>query len=399
MTQLVVEYESGDIIFSEGEFGDSAYIVQEGIVVISSEIGGTHTRLATLSKGQFFGELALIDNKPRVGTARAFGKVKLHVINKEQLQSRIMDQDPVSQWLLKNVLGYLRSRIALDKSEHTESSDKKTLGSNDNCNLQDSIDNETVFSVMKLENELNQALKDGALHLEYQPIINFKNNQCMGFEVLIRWNNREDGPISPAVFMPMVEPTQLCVTIGEWQVCEICRFLAEVNTKTKKTIFVSLNITVKQIESGRLLALLEEQRKKYHIAASQIKFEILERAMFLGEKVNQFFEQCRTTGYKLVIDDFGTGYANFWYLNHYHFDTIKIDKLFIDDIAKADRDKHICQSMIQLAQGLDITVTAEGVEQMDQAELLKQLNCDFGQGYLFSKPVSEGSAIAYLKAL
>ena len=177
----------------------------------------------------------------------------------------------------------------------------------------------------------------------------------------------------------------------------MCRFLAEVKSKTNKEVFVSLNITVKQIESGRLLALLEEQRQKYQIAASQIKFEILERAMFLGDKVNQFFEQCRATGYGLVIDDFGTGYANFWYLNHYRFDTIKIDKIFIDDIAKADRDKHICQSMIQLAQGLDITVTAEGIEHKEQAELLKQLNCDFGQGYLFSRPVTEDLAIGYLE--
>ena len=200
MTQLVVEYESGDIIFSEGELGDSAYIIQEGIVVITSEVGGTHTRLAKLSKGQFFGELALIDNKPRVGTARAISKVKLHVINKEQLQSRIMEQDPVSQWLLKNVLGYLRSRIDRDKSEQSDLGDKTSLESNDSNNLQDSAENETVFSVMKLENELKQALNEGALHLEYQPIINFNNNQCMGFEVLIRWNNREDGPLSPAVF-------------------------------------------------------------------------------------------------------------------------------------------------------------------------------------------------------
>lgn len=397
MTQLVVEYESGDVIFSEGEMGDSAYIIQEGIVVISSEIGGTHTRLATLSKGQFFGELALIDDKPRVGTARAFSKVKLHIINKEQLQSRIMDQDPVSQWLLKNVLGYLRNRIERDKSLDSALIDKHSEGSNEGTNQQDSDENETVFSVMKLENELKQALDDRALHLEYQPIINFTSNQCIGFEVLIRWNNREDGPISPAVFMPMVEPTQLSATIGEWQICEMCRFLAEVKSKTNKEVFVSLNITVKQIESGKLLALLDEQRKKYHIAASQIKFEILERAMFLGEKVNQFFEQCRATGYQLVIDDFGTGYANFWYLNHYHFDTIKIDKIFIDNIAKADRDKHICQSMIQLAQGLDITVTAEGIEHSDQAEILKQLNCDFGQGYLFSKPMTEESAVEYLR--
>lgn len=398
MTQLVVEYESGDVIFSEGELGDSAYIIQEGIVVISSEIGGIHTRLATLAKGQFFGELALIDNKPRAGTARAFSSVKLHVINKEQLQSRIMDQDPVSQWLLKNVLGYLRSRIELEKTENSPLSDEASAVRDDTSSLQNITENETVFSVMKLENELKQALSDGALHLEYQPIINFKNARCIGFEVLIRWNNRDDGPISPAVFMPMVEPTQLSVTIGEWQICEICRFLANVKSQTGKEVFASLNITVKQIESGRLLALLEEQRQKYQIAASQIKFEILERAMFLGEKVNRFFEQCRTTGYQLVIDDFGTGYANFWYLNHYHFDTIKIDKIFIDDIAKAQRDKHICQSMIQLAQGLDITVTAEGIEQPEQAELLKQISCDFGQGYLFSKPLTEDSAIVYLKS-
>lgn len=393
VTNLSVEYDAGQVIFSEGDIGSSAYIIQEGIVIISSEIGGIHTKIATLSKGQFFGELALIDDKPRAGTARSLTPVKLHAIHKDQIQSRISDQDPVSQWLLQNVLGYLRNRIDLDK---TRSNDTLESQSAQASNHSPNQDNEDVFSVMKLENELKQALHDGALHLEYQPIITFKDNQCIGFEALIRWHNREAGPISPAVFMPMVEPTQLSVTIGEWQICEICRFLAEVKSATGKRLFTSINITVKQIESGRLLSLMKEQTQKYDILPSQIKFEILERAMFLGEKVNEFFEHCRTVGYSLVIDDFGTGYANFWYLNHYHFDTIKIDKLFIDNIVKEHRDKHICQSMIQLAQGLDITVTAEGIEHPEQAELLKELNCDFGQGYLFSKSMKAQNAIAYL---
>lgn len=403
MTNLSVEYEAGKVIFSEGDIGSSAYIIQEGIVVISSEIGGVHTKIATLSKGQFFGELALIDDKPRAGTARALTPVKLHAIHKDQIQSRISDQDPVSQWLLQNVLGYLRNRIDMDKTQgsNTQEGQSQTTQSQlpppvQESNHTVSQDNEDVFSVMKLENELKQALHDGALHLEYQPIISFKDNQCIGFEALIRWYNREAGPISPAVFMPMVEPTQLSVTIGEWQIGEICRFLAEVKSTTGKTVFTSLNITVKQIESGRLLSLMKEQTQKYNISPSQIKFEILERAMFLGEKVNEFFEDCRIEGYSLVIDDFGTGYANFWYLNHYHFNTIKIDKLFIDNIVKEHRDKHICQSMIQLAQGLDITVTAEGIEHLEQVQLLKELNCDFGQGYLFSRPMKAQRAIAFL---
>lgn len=403
MTNLSVEYDTGKVIFSEGDIGSSAYIIQEGIVVISSEIGGVHTKIATLSKGQFFGELALIDDKPRAGTARALTPVKLHAIHKDQIQSRISDQDPVSQWLLQNVLGYLRNRIDLDKTQISDTlvGQPQTTQAELPVKAQELKhtviqDNEDVFSVMKLENELKQALHDGALLLEYQPIISFKDNQCIGFEALIRWYNREAGPISPAVFMPMVEPTQLSVTIGEWQICEICRFLAEVKSTTGKAVFTSLNITVKQIESGRLLSLMKEQTQKYNISPSQIKFEILERAMFLGEKVNEFFKHCRNEGYSLVIDDFGTGYANFWYLNHYHFNTIKIDKLFIDNIVNEPRDKHICQSMIQLAQGLDITVTAEGIEHHEQAEMLKELNCDFGQGYLFSKPMKAQTAIDYL---
>lgn len=388
MAKLTVEYDTGATIFKEGDPGTCAYIIQEGNVVITSQIGGVHTRIATLSKGQFFGELALIDDKPRAGTASALTNVKLHVIDKDQIKSRILDQDPVSQWLLQNVMGYLRNRIDLDKSDSQDSTEHSDPSA--------SPQSESVFSVMKLENELKSALDDGALHLEYQPIVELSNQDCIGFEVLLRWHNREAGPISPAIFMPLVEPTQLSITIGEWQIYEMCRFLAEVKSKTNKTLFASLNITIKQIESGRLLSLLKEQRNKYGIAASQIKFEILERAMFLGEMVNVFFEECRTEGYGLVIDDFGTGYANFWYLNHYHFDTIKIDKIFIDEIVDEKRNKHICHSMIQLAQGLDISVTAEGIEQNGQAELLQQLNCDYGQGYLFSRPMKEALAIEYL---
>lgn len=388
MTKLTVEFEAGATIFKEGDVGTCAYIIQEGNVIITSEIGGVHTRIATLSKGQFFGELALIDDKPRSGTACALTNVKLHVIDKDQIKSRILDQDPVSQWLLQNVMGYLRSRIELNKAD--------SASPVEHPDPQNTPQNDSVVSVMKLENELKIALDNGALHLEYQPIVEIDNKNCIGFEMLLRWHNRKAGPISPAVFMPMVEPTQLSITIGEWQICEMCRFLAEVKRRTNKTIFASLNITIKQIESGRLLELLKEQREKYDIAPEQIKFEILERAMFLGEMVSEFFEQCREIGYSLVIDDFGTGYANFWYLNHYRFDTIKIDKIFIDNIVNEPRDKHICKSMIQLAQGLNIKVTAEGIEHVQQTEVLQELKCDLGQGYLFSRPMKEAAAIEFL---
>jgi EAL domain-containing protein (putative c-di-GMP-specific phosphodiesterase class I)/CRP-like cAMP-binding protein len=377
-------------LFKEGDKGDFAYIIEEGIIEISTLIDDKYTVLNTLQPGSLFGELALVDGRPRSASAYAKTDVLLTVVTPEQVKSRIEQADPILRLLLMVVMHYFRSETELLRSQKQENNGEKISLQTDQ--YQQKITQ--AIELIRLESDLRQGLKEKQLKLFYQPIVNLENLNIIGFEILLRWICPKRGNVPPSLFIPLAESTSLIIPIGEWLIETGIKSLGEIQKHTSQEIFMSINVAQRQIEATDLLGFLQEQTQKAGIKPSQIKIEVLERSLFAGESALAWVNRCRDYGFPLVIDDFGTGYANLAYLKQFQFDTVKVDKCFIDDIETSKRDLNICHALIELSHGLDMTVVAEGIENTNQATILRALGCNFGQGYFFSPPLSLDEAIA-----
>jgi EAL domain-containing protein (putative c-di-GMP-specific phosphodiesterase class I) len=380
---------TGECIFTEGDKGDFAYIIEEGEVEIST-VTPKNERiiLNTLKSGDMFGELALVDGSARSASAYAKTDVILTVVTGEQVKSRIESADPILKLLLMVVMNYFRSETGRlrSKSEPDFSSLDKTKKE-----YQEKIFH--AIELIRLESDLRNGFKREELVPFYQAIVDLNTNSIVGFEVLLRWFSPTRGNVSPSIFIPLAESTSLIIPMGEWLLDQALSAIEQVKKEIGIDIFLSINIAEKQIQSQEFLNIMKQKIDLSSVKPKQIKLEILERSLFEGEKALSLVQECREFGLPLVIDDFGTGYANLSYLKNFQFDTLKIDQCFVKDLENNIKDQIICKTLIDLSHGLEMTAVAEGIENQQQCKILSSLGCNYGQGYLFSPPVPLHRAI------
>jgi len=231
--------------------------------------------------------------------------------------------------------------------------------------------------------------------LHYQPIVCLKDNKLSGFEALIRWNHPEKGRISPAEFIPVAEETGSIVEIGMWTLRQACTQLKEWQEKNNSdlSLTVSVNLSVKQFAQADLIEQIDLILQETGLEGQNLKLEITESAIVdNNELAIGILEQLKARGIQLLIDDFGTGYSCLSYLHRFPIDTLKIDRSFISRITDAGENIEIVEAIIKLAHNLNINVVAEGIETENQLKRIKALGCEFGQGYLFSKPLEKNAA-------
>ncbi|MBO1349970.1 MAG: EAL domain-containing protein [Hormoscilla sp. GUM202] len=381
--------QAGELIFSEGDPGDYAYIIEEGAIEIWTEIDGQRLVLNVLSAGSMFGELALVDGRTRSASATAKGDVLLTLMTQEQVNQRIQSADPILRMLLLVAIRYFRSET--EKLRHyTE--EQITSYSDPRADLEGRISE--AVEMIRMESELRTAIDEEQFTLLYQPVIHLERGQIVGFEALIRWQSPTRGLVRPDLFIPLAESTSLIVPIGQWVIAEGVRALQEIESVTGKQMFVNLNIANRQIEDPDFFEFLLEETRQ--VQPSQIKLEILERSLFDSDAAIAWVRRCRSLGFPLVLDDFGTGYSSLQYLNKYRFDTIKIDKSFVWGLDDKANSRSICQAIVDLSHALGMTVVAEGVEKSSHVNALREIGCSFGQGYFFAKPMPLENAIALL---
>jgi diguanylate cyclase (GGDEF)-like protein/PAS domain S-box-containing protein len=239
-----------------------------------------------------------------------------------------------------------------------------------------------------LEMDLRQAISDGALEVYYQPCISLRDNRITGCEALLRWRHSERGMISPAEFIPIAEETGLINQLGEWVLMTAC---AEATT-WPDDIKLAVNVSPVQFKSGTLALKILAALAASGLAAGRLELEITEAVLIRDDEAAlAILHQLRAIGVRIALDDFGTGYSSLSYLQRFPFDKIKIDRCFVDDIAEPDGSSCIVQAVVNIAAARDMTTTAEGVETIQQLELLRALGCAEMQGYLFShaKPAAE----------
>lgn len=251
-----------------------------------------------------------------------------------------------------------------------------------------------VAAQLQLETDLRRALVRKEFRLCYQPIINLNSRQIVGFEVLLRWPHPEQGLIPPTRFIPIAEETGLIIPISQWVLREACQQMRkwQIQRPSSQLLTISVNLSGKQFSQPGLIDFIKQVLEETGLEASSLKLEITETALIdNSEAAIVMLSQLKDLGIHISLDDFGTGYSSLSYLHRFPIDTIKVDRSFISRINRP-KDSEIVRTIVALAENLGLDVVAEGVETDEQADQLLEMNCKYGQGYLFSKPVSEDLA-------
>jgi len=238
-----------------------------------------------------------------------------------------------------------------------------------------------------LEAELREAIARNELQLFYQPQVNLKTKTVDGCEALLRWFHPERGMISPAVFIPIAERSMLIEEIGMWVVQESVNQVRRWEGTPLESLRVSANLSVKELVSGRIVELLTDVRERYPGIEQRMELEITESfGVFSDTRVFDALQTLHRLGYRLAIDDFGTGYSSLSYLSRLPIQRLKIDRSFISG-TDACSNAPLIETIIRLAHTLKYDVVAEGIEQAEQGENLRELDCEYGQGFYYSRPI------------
>lgn len=258
-----------------------------------------------------------------------------------------------------------------------------------------------AMALLQTETNLRRAVERNEFVLYYQPIVNLKTSALVGFEALIRLQHPTRGLISPAEFITVAEETGLIVPIGLWVIREACGQMYRWNQKFayQPPLTISVNISAKQFCQPNLVAQIQQILQESQLDARCLKLEITESALVENaDNVAIMLRELQALGISLSIDDFGTGYSSLSYLHRFAIDTLKIDKSFISNINTDWEKNKIVNTVITLAENLAIDVVAEGVETLEQATKLQELDCKYGQGFLFSRPLDSQATEALIAA-
>lgn len=381
-------FNAGETIMRQGEQGDCAYIIEKGRVeILIEKSNGSITRVGTRGAGTIIGEMAVVDNEPRMATIKAMEECHLLEISKEDFSRRLKNADPVLQITTQVILTRYRDMLTrasiLNEAGAYPTPEDLERGFLDQANTVETI---------KMANEFRAAIGTDQLSLHYQPIINLASGQVDGFEALMRWNHPEKGNISPAVFIPIAEDTGLIVEASRWALRESCRALRRIEGKIglDRELFMSVNFSSTDFAEENFLDTLYTILSETDVAPNKVHLEITERLLMnQPQNAKDTLTMCRKAGLGISIDDFGTGYSSLSYLHYYPIDTLKIDQSFIRNMLQDKTSMELVKSIIALGKNMNMKIIAEGVEHAEEAEILKNLGCERAQGYHFSRPHSE----------
>ncbi len=244
-----------------------------------------------------------------------------------------------------------------------------------------------VMQRLNLEKELRAAADQLQFTLAYQPIVSLSTAELIGFEALIRWPHSERGIVLPASFIALAEELGLIVSIGQWVLREACTSLKRWQRRLP-SLTMSVNLSRQQLGHPTLVSGVKSVLKEHELDPATLTLEVTEGMIMSNpEQMAPVLDQIRRAGVRLAMDDFGTGHSSLSFLHRVPMDVLKIDRSFINSPGRARDFGAIINTVVQLAHNLRMTVVAEGIETMEQLVLLQSLDCNYGQGYLFSQPL------------
>jgi len=249
---------------------------------------------------------------------------------------------------------------------------------------------ERVLDDLRLEIDLRGAIAREELHVLYQPIVALETGRLAGFEALVRWNHPQHGQVPPTVFIPIAEESGDIVEIGDWVLRQACRDLRALRPARTGTdpLFVSVNVSTRQLLRHEFADDVRTALSDAAVSPDELRLEITESAIMREpEQAAALLQKLRDLGVRICIDDFGTGHSTLSHVHNLPVDCIKIDRSFIDRLTTGANGAHIVRAILELARSTGLSVVAEGIETEDQRAALRRLDCGYGQGYLFDRPL------------
>jgi len=256
-----------------------------------------------------------------------------------------------------------------------------------------------LASVGATETTLRQAIERSEPRVFYQPIVDLADGQIAGFEALVRWAHPQRGLVLPAEFIPLAEQTGLILQIGAWVLQEACRKFQEWQAHLSRPLLLSVNVSARQFQSPHLVPIVARALETSGLDPRCLKLELTESVMMRdAHLVRERLAALNGLSIQLAIDDFGTGFSSLTYLRDLPITFVRIDRSFVARLGTDTRDDAIVRSIVHLSHDLGLTVIAEGIELGDQLIMLRDLDCDFGQGFLFSAALPAEIAASLLKS-
>lgn len=255
-----------------------------------------------------------------------------------------------------------------------------------------------ALAQLELQSDLHKAVENKDFSLQYQPIITLGSEEIFGFEALLRWQSETHGNLPPSTFIPVLEETGMIVPLGRWILDTACAQASEWRRLCPgRAIQINVNLSSRQIDQPGLDEIIRTSLENANLPAKDLQLELTESSIMADlDSMQDLIVKLKAIGIGLAIDDFGTGYSSLSHLHRFPFDTIKIDRSFVQSMAEGEVDRAIVDTIIDLGNRLGMKLLAEGIESRAQADALKAAGCHYAQGYYFSKPRSAEDATRML---
>tara|TARA_Y100000031_G_scaffold139556_1_gene166400 strand:+ start:2620 stop:3828 length:1209 start_codon:yes stop_codon:yes gene_type:complete len=388
-------FAAGEEIFRIGDRGRNAYFIESGAVEISVPRDGENVVIAKLGIGEIFGEMSMIDDAPRSATVTAAEDTEVIVIERSRIMKPLQSANPMMNLILRVILARLRD------AQHQLSGLSGRRGEIDSSLGEIRA---LAFDRINSERDLRRALEAEEFEMHYQPIVALDRGHIAGFEALMRWRKPDGGFVSPMEFIPLAEETGLIIELGRWALeTSLGEHLPLAQACTaayadQQPPFMSVNVSAGQFTELAEIDLLAGIIERSGVAPATIKLEITETLMVENfAHATEALAKLKALGVMLAIDDFGTGYSSLSYLHQFPLDTLKIDRVFVNNMDKSDSSLRIVASIAHLAHELGMNIVAEGIEEAAQLEALRDLGCQLGQGYFMSKPLPAAEVLALIE--
>ncbi len=389
-------FAAGEEIFRIGDHGRNAYIIERGSVEVSVTRDGAVVVIAALGEGEIFGEMSMIDDAPRSATVTAIEDIEVLVIQRSRFQKPLSAADPLMNLLLRVLLRRFRNaqRQLMDMKTETGEIDPSL---------------EEIRSLalhrITLERELRQGLEAEEFELHYQPIVTLESGHIAGFEALMRWRKRDGEYVSPMEFIPLAEDTGLIMELGRWALQiglrDQLRFASRFNAvfPDLPPPFMSVNVSAVQLSELTEIDLLATVIEQSGVKPTDVHLEMTESLLVKDpDHAVEALNKLKGLGVSISIDDFGTGYSSLSYLHQFPLDTLKIDRAFVSNMDKSERNRQIVRSIAHLALALEMNIVAEGIETKTQFEALREMGCQHGQGYYMAKPATAEKTVELIES-
>ena len=390
------KFAAGEEIFRINDRGRNAYIIERGTVEVSVMRDGEKMIIAELRKGEIFGEMSMIDDAPRSATVIATEDTEVIVIQRSRFLKPLMAADPLMNLLLRVLLTRFRDAQRQLSGVETESGE-----------IDPSLEEIRSLALhrINIERDMRQGFEAEEFELHYQPIVTLDSGYIAGFEALLRWRKKDGEYMSPLEFIPLAEDTGMIVELGRW-VLEIglrdhLRFASRFRAvfPDLPPPFMSVNVSSLQLSELSEIDLLATIIDQSGVDPTDIKLEMTETLLVEDpDHAVEALNKIKRLGVSIAIDDFGTGYSSLSYLHQFPLDTLKIDRAFVNNMDKSENSRRIVTSIAQLALALEMNIVAEGIEEKSQLEALRELGCQYGQGYYMARPTTAEKTIELIES-